>query len=159
MSTTVGGTDGAATGAATDTGGATTGAGAGAWKRLGFGRLMVFAGLTGAPPGQFICTARPLCLCLICPPERRWTLLLCVLLKCTAQRSKVMLAQAYSMPGASKKPKLVKIEQHQNPIRFRVDRLHANGLVPYASDVIQLHNKTGLRRGGRRPARRTPGEL
>ena len=72
MSTTVGGTDGAATGAATGTGGATTGAGAGAWKRLGFGRLMVFAGLTGAggaaviqlgrlstvesrcPPGQFI---------------------------------------------------------------------------------------------------------
>ena len=52
MSTTVGGTDGAATGAATGTGGATTGAGAGAWKRLGFGRLMVFAGLTGG--GQFI---------------------------------------------------------------------------------------------------------
>ena len=65
------GADGAATGAATGTGGATTGAGAGAWKRLGFGRLMVFAGLTGAggeviqlgrlstvesrcPPGQFI---------------------------------------------------------------------------------------------------------
>ena len=48
MSTTVGGTDGAATGAATGTGGATTGAGAGAWKRFGFGRLMVFAGLTGA---------------------------------------------------------------------------------------------------------------
>jgi len=61
MSTTVGGTDGAATGAATGTGGATTGAGAGAWNRLGFGRLMIFAGLTGAgggesrcPPGQFI---------------------------------------------------------------------------------------------------------
>ena len=72
MSTTVGGTDGAATGAATGAGGATTGVGAGAWKRLGFGRLMVFAGLTGAgfgtviqlgrlstvesrcPPGQFI---------------------------------------------------------------------------------------------------------
>ena len=52
MSTTVGGTDGAATGAATGTGGATTGAGAGAWNRLGFGRLMVFAGLTGG--GQFI---------------------------------------------------------------------------------------------------------
>ena len=51
MSTTVGGTDGAATGAATGTGGATTGAGAGAWKRLGFGRLMVFAGLTGAGGG------------------------------------------------------------------------------------------------------------
>ena len=46
MSTTVGGTDGAATGAATGAGGA-IGAGAGAWKRLGFGRLMVFAGLTG----------------------------------------------------------------------------------------------------------------
>ena len=74
MSTTVGGTEGAATGAATGAGGATTGAGAGAWKRFGFGRLMVFAGLTGAsgagcaviqlgrlstvasccPPGQFI---------------------------------------------------------------------------------------------------------
>ena len=72
MSTTVGGTDGAATAATTGAGGATTGAGAGAWKRLGFGRLMVFAGLTGAgfgtviqlgrlstvesrcPPGQFI---------------------------------------------------------------------------------------------------------
>ena len=40
MSTTVGGTDGAATGAATGAGGA-IGAGAGAWKRLGFGRLLV----------------------------------------------------------------------------------------------------------------------
>ena len=53
MSTTVGGTEGAATGAATGAGGATTGAGAGAWKRLGFGRLMVFAGLTGAGGGAF----------------------------------------------------------------------------------------------------------
>ena len=68
MSTTVGGTDGAATGAATGAGGATTGAGAGAWKRLGFGRLMVFAGLTGAGGGAVIQLGRLSTVESRCPP-------------------------------------------------------------------------------------------
>ena len=67
MSTTVGGTDGAATGAATGAGGA-IGAGAGAWKRLGFGRLMVFAGLTGAGFGAVIQLGRLSTVESCCPP-------------------------------------------------------------------------------------------
>ena len=54
--------------AATDAGGATTGAGAGAWKRLGFGRLMVFAGLTGAGFGTVIQLGRLSTVESCCPP-------------------------------------------------------------------------------------------
>ena len=54
--------------AATDAGGATIGAGAGAWNRLGFGRLMVFAGLTGAGGGAVIQLARLSTAESRCPP-------------------------------------------------------------------------------------------
>ena len=70
--------------AATDAGGATTGAGAGAWKRLGFGRLMVFAGLTGAGGRVFIQLGRLSTVASRCPPGQfmpLWCLALICLLR------------------------------------------------------------------------------
>ena len=74
-----------------------------------------------------------------------------LMLSCTAHRSKLMLAPAHSMLGASKRPKSARSRPApslQIGFCFRLDGLHANGLVSYAFDAKQLHNKQHLREAG-----------
>ena len=84
-----------------------------------------------------------MCLALICAPGRWWRSLLLRMLRTRHSDRCAMSALADSAPGASKGLKSAR-HRPQNPICFRVDGSHANGLVSYASDAKQLHNKQTL---------------
>jgi hypothetical protein len=89
--------------------------------------------------------ANVLCLVLICLLSAGRALRNAYTLSRTAQRSNVMLAPTSEPRRGARGSKSGLCRCPQNPIFFRVDGLHAN----------VLHNKTGLTRGGSRPARRT----
>ena len=59
-----------------------------------------------------------------------------------------MSALARSQPGASKGLKSARTPP-QKPDLVRVEGLHANGLLSYAFDAKQLHNKQALREAAR----------